>query len=253
MRREIPIFIDSGAPGATTNNNSTTIYISPTLVFPKQHHVTFVAVNASMWYVTPNVSIALGNNTWTFTIGATTTTYVFPDGLYSLSDIQEALSNFLVNDGFSATLFIVGGIESTGNTTITINGTGVSINFATNTIGGTGLLGFTTNIVSNATSGTVYLSDQTATFNKIESFLFHLSICNGSVYNGRSSTDVVLKAIPDVSAGSQIRLEPNNLFSCTVLQREVDRVTLYITDQDGNSVDLRGESFSIMGYIQIED
>lgn len=250
----IPIFLDSSAPGSSVSGsggNILNVYISPPLKLDRSKKMDFKAISGSLWNVVPNVGPNFNNNVFEFTYNSTTHTYVFPTGLYSIDDIQETLSNFLVNDGLTANLIEVEGIESTGHSTITINGTGMSINFLLCTLGGVRLLGFSTNIISNTTSGDVFVSDNIATFSKLDYFLFRLNFVNGSVYNSEYGSNIVLKALVDVPAGSQIIVEPNNIFGCQLSQREIDYVQLRITDQSGNDVDFRGEPFSLTGYIQI--
>ena len=51
---------------------------------------------ASLWYMRPNISAALGNNTMVFSFArysVLTIPIVFEDGLYSISALQDAFKN----------------------------------------------------------------------------------------------------------------------------------------------------------------
>lgn len=203
----------------------------------------------------PNISVALGNNTWTWTDStAVTHTYVIPDGLYGVDDLNDIISSFLVDEGEAANTFVISGIDATQHTSIQVNAPiGTSINFSTNTVG-TGILGFTVaqSFTTIQTPDIVTSADK-ATFNKIDNVLFNLSICNGSIYNGFVGTQVVMKADLLGSSGDQIVTTAVQLVDCDVTSREIDQITLRLTDNTLSDIDLRGENFSLSGYIEIGD
>ena len=200
MVKQYPIFLDSSAPSSTVSGdgkNILTTNLQAGIIINKLERASYVATASTFYYVMPNVSVKLGNNTWTWTDPSSVThTYVFPDGLYGIDDIQNQLSSFLLDDGFPANTFIISGIDSTQHTSIQINSAvGTILNFSTNTIAGINLMGFTpAQNITTTQSPDIIISELKATFNKISNVIFNLNICNGAQYNGFAGTQAVMSA-----------------------------------------------------------
>ena len=68
-------------------------------------HSTLEVLSANIWNVSPNISAQFGNNTLTYYINTILQkNIVLPDGQYSLSSINQAISNEFQNRGQSPNL-----------------------------------------------------------------------------------------------------------------------------------------------------
>ena len=94
---EINVFFTSSDGERDLNNSRSKYHLNPPISFDQAVNVYFEVRQASLTYITPNISAALNNNTFLFSKDGAHQ-YVFPDGLYSLSDIQETLNEFVKND-----------------------------------------------------------------------------------------------------------------------------------------------------------
>ena len=99
---QIPIFaLSSKRENVSEIGGSFTYRFKTPLRIPADVDCTVSLNQASLCYVQPNISAALGNNMTVFTFmnidAVILTTFVFEGGLYSLSALQAALKTKLYN------------------------------------------------------------------------------------------------------------------------------------------------------------
>lgn len=170
--------------------------------------------DAQIWYVNPNISILLTNNTFTFTTSvapAGTYTITFADGLYSLDALKATLSNQIVNLGLPPNLFILSGDDSTQRIIVTILTNGDSLNFTTINSVRT-LLGFASGIYTAPSAMYNLYGTMSAKFNSDSSYLITSDIVpEGIPVNNQSNGVLINVPIKNVVPGSQIVYEPTNI------------------------------------------
>ena len=85
---------------------------------------------ATIWNTSPNIGPSFNNNALVYLIaGVTQAPIVFPVGQYSLSNINQAVSNELTNRGQDPTLFQFSGDNATQSIIVVFKKT-IQLNFA---------------------------------------------------------------------------------------------------------------------------
>lgn len=236
--------------GTRSNNNSTSVFqLRPTLRLDPELKHTLEVRSASITNVNPNISAALGNNTWTFNLGGLHT-YVIPDGLYGLAELASYIRDQVVNDEvfgpLPSNLFIFEGDGATQKVSLGINAVGVSIDWATNTIGS--ILGFVApadNIGPTITAETYFDGSQPASFNSTTAYLIRIDAITGTYDSGQGNSDVACAVVINSRPGSLQGYEPYHPLRSEVLGTHIDQLTVRITDQAGKLVDMRNEDFTV--------
>lgn len=215
-------------------------------------------IAASIWNVSPNIAAAFGNNKFYFTQNLTPYSVTIPDGLYSLPQLNNFLSRFFVNNGLNKNQIVFTGDESTQKTVITFNYTGTQIDFTLpNTI--RTILGFNSQLVPNSGPSTIqgenYISNNIATFNRINSFYVKSNLVNnGLPLNGTPGN--IIAQIPITSApGSQINYSPQNVISVSarnLIGNTMQSCTFTLLDDRLRNVNTLGEYWSITLHIHMQ-
>ena len=73
----------------------------------------------------------------------------------------------------------------------------------------------------------------------INSILVHIDIISGSYVNG-STQPTIYSFFPDVSFGYKIIENPHNLLYLPITSITIHSITIWLTDQNGNELNLRG-------------
>lgn len=81
------------------SNNTTFEYAFPGGGIQLQKHTKIALASITMYNSTPNISAALGNNTYSYRwIDATVNTVTMPDGFYEISDLNNFLHQTMLNN-----------------------------------------------------------------------------------------------------------------------------------------------------------
>ena len=102
------------------------------------------------------------------------------------------------------------------------------------------LLGFDSNLY---TSG-FHESENMVNILTINSILVNIDISSGSYVNG-STQPTIYSFFPDVSPGYKIIENPHNLLYLPITLNTIYSITIWLTDQNGNELNLRGENLSM--------
>ena len=211
---------------------------------------TVEVLQAAVWNTSPNIAVEFGNYRFRFTYNESVYGFVIPDGLYSLTDLSTTISRLLANAGLASNLFILSGDQSTQKTVITYSVSGVRIDFTRPDSIRT-VLGFDARLSpvgGISAAGQSDFSDNTAVFNRINSFFVRSSMVN----NGLPLNNVgsgIIAAIPITAApGSQINYAPtipiavdaSNLPGTTL-----QFISFDLLDQELRYVNTVGEDWSI--------
>ena len=77
----------------------------------------------------------------------------------------------------------------------------------------------------------------------INSILVNIDIISGSYSNG-STQPTIYSFFPDVSPGYKIIENPHNLLYLPISSDTIHSITIWLSDQNGNELNLRGENLS---------
>ena len=76
----------------------------------------------------------------------------------------------------------------------------------------------------------------------INSILVKINIITGSYVNG-STQPTIYSFFPNVSPGYKIIENPQNLLYHPITSHTINSITIWLTDQNGNDINLRGEKY----------
>ena len=241
----------TGAANIQNNGASFSVALNSPIYIPKGTvDCTVEVLQAAVWNTSPNIAVEFGNYRLSFSYNETVYGFVIPDGLYSLTDLNTTISRLLANAGLASNLFILSGDQSTQKTVITYSVSGVRIDF-TNPDSIRTVLGFDARLSpvgGISAAGQSDFSDNTAVFNRINSFFVRSSMVN----NGLPLNNVgsgIIAAIPITAApGSQINYAPT--IPIAVDASDLPGTTLQfisfdLLDQELRYVNTVGEDWSI--------
>lgn len=217
--------------------------------------------NANIWFNTPNVVEGV-NNLFYLTDNSIPFTYniALPTGLYSLEDINQEINNQIINSGGSSNLISISGNSATQKVVIKYNAPNLRVDFTQpNTL--RELLGFNSRLspLSGPSSlvGQTDVGDTTAQLNTLEYYLIHSDLISNAFVLNNSSSDVIAKVtIPEgTDVGSQLDYSPINPDKITandLIKSPRNTLRFYLTDQNNNLIDTRGEIWSLKLIIEYE-
>ena len=107
------------------------------------------------------------------------------------------------------------------------------------------LLGFDSNLY---TSG-FHESENMVNILTINSILVNIDIISGSYVNG-STPLTIYSFFPDVSPGYKIIENSHNPFYLSITSDTIHSISIWLTDQDGNELNLRGENLSMRFHLR---
>lgn len=168
-----------------------------------------------------------------------------PIGSYELEDIYDYLKTQLLPDGLDNTFKI----ESNNNT--------LKVHITTSThpiyfdkkrsIGN--LFGFNKRVLQ-ADKKITYVSDQPVNIFKINTIRLVCNIVSGSYIDSGQDHTLYEFGI-NVPPGYKMSVTPNNLIYLPVNTREIRTLSMHITDQNGDLINLRGEKFTIRMHLRL--
>ena len=98
------------------------------------------------------------------------------------------------------------------------------------------------------TSG-FYESENMVNIFTINSILVNIDIISGSYVNGFTQP-TIYSFFPDVSPGYKIIEIPHNLLCIPTTSDTIHSITIWLTDQNGNELNLRGENLSMRFHLR---
>lgn len=196
-----------------------------------------------------NISAALGNNHIYFSddpIDDTKYDITVPDGSYDLTTLNDYLvvqQNTLV----SAHIFDILPDYTLNKAVINFLVAGWYLNFPVTST----LLGFTNGYYPAGQSSTVGELDYAANFahfNNVELVQVECNLCNDALAgSGLLHTNIIYRSAPTVPIAYQMHDTPINLIylPSDVLTGCINEITVTLSDQNGNPINLLGEDFNL--------
>jgi hypothetical protein len=241
----------TGATNIQNNGASFSVSLNSPIYIPKGTvDCTVEVLQAAVWNTSPNIAAEFGNNRIGFTYAEGSYVFVIPDGLYSLTDLNTTISRLLANAGLPSNLFLLSGDQSTQKTVITYTLAGVRIDFnIANSI--RTVLGFDARLsplAGDSVAGQNDNSDNTAVFNRINSFFVRSSMVNNGLPLNNVGSGIIAAVPITAPPGSQINYAPtipiavdaSNLPGTTLQSINFD-----LLDQELRYVNTVGEDWSI--------
>ena len=180
----------------------------------------------------------------------------FPDGIYSLTQINDFIQATMREDGHTTTdadgqiiyPITLTGNPSTGKVGLTlVNPPGVTFQMIIPATGGSlgTILGFNAGTYSGSTVG----ANVADINNGVDAWQLRCDLVNGSYDNG-SASQILYQFTPRSAPGSNIEIEPINPLYLQVNKSTISSVRVWMTDQSGNALDFHGEDMIIMLHLR---
>lgn len=235
------------SPDGSTFN----ISLNTPLHIPKSALSCYIeTIEATIWYVQPNISTALVNNTFTFIYNSVTHTVVIQDGIYSLDNLNDYISKFCVSLGFRSNLIVITGDYSTQKTVITFGDTNLQIDFNNSTL--RSVLGFNAGIVPATIQPIDYYvySDTEARFNTINNFYISSSIVSVGLPLNNSNNGIIAKIpITPNSVGRQIIYQPMvpiKISADELIGKTINNINFRLLDDKFRPAPTIGEAYTFV-------
>ena len=241
----------TGAQNIQNNGASFSVALNSPIYIPKGTvDCTIEVLQAAVWNISPNIAADFGNNQIGFSYNEAVYDFIIPDGLYSLTDLNTTISRLLANTGLPSNLFSLSGDQSTQKTVLTYTLAGVRVDFThPNSI--RTVLGFDARLSpaeGNSTAGQSDFSDNTAIFNRINSFFVRSSMVNNGLPLNNVGSGIIAAVPITAKPGDQINYAPtipiavdaNNLPGETL-----QFISFDLLDQDLRYVNTVGEDWSV--------
>lgn len=236
--------LDSSTQNNDPPNDFTIDFSRPIVVSDNQYEIALVRSN--LWYSWANISQKKNNNVIryfsTYNVPGYRSNIVFPDGQYTIDDINKLLEDALIanNDfitspsGQKVFPIVISPNYSTLKTDIYIE-PGFLLDFTLSNL--CLLLGWTNQIVNASGTGTnlANINDD------INSLIIHCSLVTNSYKNGINS-DYIWTFVPNTPPGSNIDIEVKNLIYLPIVEPiQITRIRMSITDQLERPIDFQGQ------------
>ena len=167
----------------------------------------------------------------------------FAVGCYEHKDINNELQRQVEVIGGKKTDIILEPNKNTFQTIMTISGT-VQVDFKIpNSI--RSVLGFDAKTYSKGR----HLSEHTVNIMRVNSIFVHTNVI-GSTYVNGSESPVIYSFFPDIPPGGKIIVEPRVLIYLPVSISIISRLTSWLTDQNNEPLNLRGEELTIKYHLR---
>lgn len=230
----IPITI-SWSSGLDTNRY-TNIFPTPIILdINKKYGVAIESLDT--YYSFPNVTYY--NYNLKYTNNGNPVTLQIPIGCYDINTLNATIQTLLGADVGKITIST---IDPQLKTSITI-AANFTVDFTyLNSINS--LLGFNSQVL---TAGT-HTSDNIANINRTNSIFVNCDLVARSYVNG-SNQQVLYTFFPNVPPGYKIVQELNKLNFIRINKNQINSIQVWLTDQDGNPLDFRGEVVTIRLFI----
>ena len=167
----------------------------------------------------------------------------FAVGCYEHDDINEELQRMLVVVGGKKDDVILKPNRNTFQTIMSIAGN-VQVDFKIpNSI--RKVLGFDEKLYKSGR----HLSEHTVDIMRVNSIFVHTDVI-GSAYVNGSQTPVIYSFFPDIPPGGKIIVQPRVLIYLPISLSVISRLTSWLTDQDNQELNLRGEELTIKYHLR---
>ncbi len=225
---------------------------SPTIMLERNKKYEAALISLDTYHSVPNITsddhnpTTIENNIFKYSTdnGETWKIIALNTGSYELSSINNEIQRQMIeNNDFDSKnnefyITILANISEL-KSIVNITNQSYKVDFsAESSIGPT--LGFGPSIIEHGYN----LSPNIVDIMKINSILVNIDIIHGSYVNG-SNSPTIYSFYPTVSPGLKITERPKNLIYYPITKYDIRTMRVWLTDQDGGPINLRGERLSI--------
>ena len=219
-----------------------TIKFNPSLKLDPEKRHKLAVDRVSMTYSWYNIRSDYGNNKIKYTHdGSTWQTITFTDGMYSYTDINDYIHQYMVQKSHHTT-------DSTGKKTYSINITFIlstyrvlislsgsyQLDFRGTKFGD--LLGFEKKLITSTEYGTK-LPNIT---NSIDTLNINTTAITDSIVNGINTNTIAVVPTDNLTRSFPFTFEPKRPLYCPVLSNNIDEMRIYVTDSLGRKINFNG-------------
>jgi hypothetical protein len=176
--------------------------------------------NLSMYYTWKNIKASYGNNTLKYQIGDKSVDVIFPDGSYSIKDIDNYLHMTMRVNNDSENLIRI-------FSNVTYNRVSIVVGLNCKLVLGDGIakvLGFSNPTIINQSHG-----DLVPMIERVDVVLVH---CNLAQNNFTQDSSLIFSFVPDSAFGTQLHQKPSfPLWRQTRQNSEITEIDIWFTDQ----------------------
>lgn len=265
-RNQSFIFSSSPANGAvnlSSDGSSFDVQLDTPIYVPRDAVSAELSVtSASIWWTIGNITEALKNNKlYIYSLyndgggppaGSPNFEITIPDGLYSVTLLNQTIGQQLVNLGLPKNLIVVGGDDATQKGVLTFNNGGYQtyIDF-TQADTFRDILGFNSRQAplpaDQSEDGFNEYSDNVASFNTISSFLINTNLISSGIPINNIGGGAICNVPVDVSPGRLINYNPRHpdiADASELIGQRRNNINMRLTDQDRRLVDTNDEYWS---------
>ena len=213
------------------------IFPTPLMLDPyKTYGLALESINT--YYSFPNIRDGV-NNKFTYTKSGVETTLYLPTGCYDITTINSTIQNLM---GADSNNIVISTIVPQLKSQILIKAN-FTVDFTKpNSINN--ILGFNSKILNTGT----HISDEIVNINNTNSLFINCDLISESYVNG-SFSPVIYSFFPNAPPGHKIVQELPRLNFIRVNKNQINSIKLWITNQDNELVDFRGETITLRFYL----
>lgn len=245
----------NGATNISSGGDRFTVFYNTVLNIPgKEQHFTYVDLavwSSSIWYNFPNL-VNGTNSEFRILEAGVPRNVSLATGLYTLSDLQSALSREVDNVGGDGSLFQLQSDEPTEKINIFLAGTvGVSLQIDFNIANSIRtLLGFDAQDVPVVPTTVDFnqLGDEEANFNQINSVIIHSSLADAGIKIGDKFSSAIFQVFLTTQPNFQQISQPATLQwipADSLRGQSRSSAEFWITDEQNRPLNTRGEFWDV--------
>lgn len=260
----------TGATNISDDGSYFEVLLEQPFIIPNDAIMSYIKVNsATIWYNTYNIIPGVNDLikvTYDDTINPpVNVTMTVDGGLYSVDALNDSVQRLLGENGFPRDLFSIIGDQSTQKTIIQFNYSGAQVDF-TIALTFRDVLGFNSRLSPLAPSvdeDDYDTGDVVANFNTLEYYLLHSSLVSNGLRINNKYSQTIAQIQLTTAPNTQIAyapLNPTKIINRSMIGRETQKMTFTLTNDKGERVNTRGESYSIrftisyqMPYITVRE
>ena len=229
----------------SNNTSSIRTTFSPPLAFPKGCNYEMAVCSLETYYSFPNIDAS--NNSFKVSLdkGATWKPLIqIPIGCYEIEAINKEVKRLIVKVGGKKDDVTIAPNVNTLQCLVILKDK-IVIDFnVDNSL--RSVLGFNAQQLRGAGR---FESENVVNIMKVNSIMVHCDIIGASRLNGEERP-IIYSFFPNVGPGEKIITRPKNLIYLPITLGIISHMTCWLTDQDGNLLNLRGEEITITFHIK---
>lgn len=235
----------------TSNSTKFRTNFSPPIILNDQSFSTpygyeMALVNLETRHVFPNITME--NNSFVYHNGGEWKTINLNPGMYTIKQINAEIQRLMRakndwDDNTKKPFIHIRPDEATHLCEIEISQDFYRVDLNASTI--RSVLGFNPQVIDKG----IYKSENLPKINPVNSILVHCDIITSSYLNGKSEP-VLYSFYPNSMPGKKIVETAHNLIYLPITSDRIYNITVWLTDQEGKQLNLRGEIINIRLHIR---